>query len=262
MRTVPDAASARQGNLRCRGAQARRLDCPPRVGRTVAVQKNMNIRTKMENEMTVNTNTMTKAEIVTEYELLQLERDDLQHELDEAKAFIADMNEGNPAKHLRFHFDVPGKVWDRDLRREVDGNTMGFVQQFVLNGYLNQLCFSRERFERFLDDRRANAKRAIEMSRGDEIGLRKAQTAVEMVEQKVSEISLIDQLIAEGSKEYFEITGEEWKPHEQNQSRATPAPKTSREDLLAQAAALGIETDVEVEVQTANGNTNEVMQPA
>jgi len=130
----------------------------------------------------------------------------------------------------------PGKVWNSDLKEEVDGNILHYPQKRILNGLAYAAVTSLRFAEERVDEQKRKVADAIRTHRNDEISEQKLNRAMDWMENLDLQVAVLTQFRDEAIAAYARHTGETF---------AEPKPRTRVEgkfqsSAMERAAKMGL----------------------
>jgi hypothetical protein len=178
-------------------------------------------------------------------------KDELVNIINNQQAMIADMEErpeitsseaafGALAETLHDH----GRVWNRELHDFIDGNTLHWAQEQILNG----LCFTLNNkltwFEDMYVKQVGEVEKERKVSTGDEISVRNLDKLQDRLEKKLLEVSIISDMYDAAKSTYETEVGYPFHIKTQyevqqgiKERAAKDKPDLAAVDLRAKAAA-------------------------
>ncbi len=102
----------------------------------------------------------------------------------------------------------PGKVWDKDLREEVDGNVLAYPQKRILNGIAYAACTALTFAEQRVDEQKTKINELIRSHRNDEISERRLAQALDYMDNLNLQVAALQTLKDEALDVYAAHTGE------------------------------------------------------
>lgn len=130
----------------------------------------------------------------------------------------------------------PGKVWNAELREEVDGNILHHPQKRILNGLAYAAVTALRFAEQRVDEQKAKIAEAVRSHRNDEISEQRLSRALDWMDNLNLQVSALLTFKDEALEAYQRHTGEKFiEPKER-----TFVDRKFQSEAMERAAKYGI----------------------